>query len=171
MRPRLAVAGGEPAGRPGPSLKARALRLLAQREHSRAELERKLGPQADTPEALAEVLDALQAKGFIDEARVAESLLHRRSGLLGAARVRAELQAKGLSEALVAEAVRGLRDTEAVRAQAVWARKFGTPPADLAERARQMRFLASRGFAAEVIRRVVPGRGAPCGVAGDDDVV
>lgn len=155
--------GGARPGRPAPSLKARALRLLALREHSRAELERKLRPHADPPEALAPVLDELQAKGFINEARVADSLVHRKAERFGAARVRAELQAKGLSTELVDGAVQQLRASEAERAQAVWARKFGAPPRDPAERARQMRFLAARGFAAEVVRRVVPAFGADPG--------
>jgi regulatory protein len=139
------------------SLKARALRLLAQREHSRLELERKLLPFANEPQALAEALDALQAKGFINDERVADSVLHRRASKLGTARVRAELQAKGLDSAVVQAAVESLRDTEVERARAVWQRKFSRPPADASERAKQMRFLAARGFGAEAIRRVVSG--------------
>ena len=145
---------GRAAARPL-SLKARALRLLAQREHSRLELERKLLPYADTPDAVTEALDALQAKGFINDERVADSVLHRRASKLGTARVRAELQAKGLDTAVVQAAVETLRGTEVERARAVWQRKFGQPPGDASERARQMRFLAARGFGAEAIRRVV----------------
>ncbi len=145
----------------GPSLKARALRLLAQREHSRAELERKLRPHETEPGTLAQALDGLEARGFISETRVADSVLHRRADKLGTARVRGELQAKGLSEAVVDEAVQRLRETELARAQAVWAKRFGQAPADPAERARQMRFLAARGFAPEAIRRVVPRVGQP----------
>jgi len=139
------------------SLKARALRLLAQREHSRLELERKLLPHADAPEAVAEALDALQARGFISDERVADSVVHRRASKLGTARVRAELQAKGLDAAVVQATVEALRGTEVARAREVWQRKFGQPPADASERARQMRFLAARGFGAEAIRRVVSG--------------
>ncbi len=142
---------------PPPSLKGRALRLLAQREHSRAELARKLAPHVQEGEDLGAVLDALQARGFIDEQRVVESLLHRRAGKLGAARIRQELQAKGLDAAAVQQAVAQLQGSELERARAVWRRKFSAPAADAAERARQMRFLAARGFGAEVIRRVVSG--------------
>ena len=150
------AATGRGAARPL-SLKARALRLLAQREHSRLELERKLLPNADEPEAVAQALDALQAKGFISDERVADSVLHRRASKLGAARVRAELQAKGLDTTVVQAAMETLRGSEVERARAVWQRKFGQPPADAAERAKQMRFLAARGFGAEAIRRVVSG--------------
>ena len=72
---------------PEPSLKSRALRLLARREHSRAELERKLAAHASEPGELAQALDELSALGLINEDRVAASLLHRRVSRLGAARV------------------------------------------------------------------------------------
>ena len=141
--------------RPGPSLKARALKLLSMREHTRLELERKLRVHAESPEQLAQALDALQAKGFINEDRVVESVLHRRAARLGASRVRQELQAKGVAETAISEAMAQLRSTELARAREVWGKKFTHPPADAKERAKQMRFLISRGFGAEVVRRVV----------------
>lgn len=139
------------------SLKGRALRLLAGREHSRAELEKKLAPHEQEPGEVQRALDELQAKGFISEQRVVESVIHRRSARLGAGRVKQELQAKGVSAEAVAEAVDRLRGTETERAREVWRKKFGEPAADGAGRAKQMRFLASRGFGAEAIRRVVRG--------------
>jgi regulatory protein len=139
------------------SLKGRALRLLAGREHSRVELERKLKAHETEPGELARALDELQAKGFINEQRVLESVVHRRASRLGAARVKQELQAKGLDPAAVAQAVAELRGTEVERAREVWRKKFGSPPTDAAERGKQMRFLMARGFGAEAIRRVVGG--------------
>ncbi|MDO9201181.1 MAG: recombination regulator RecX [Hydrogenophaga sp.] len=139
------------------SLKGRALRLLSGREHSRAELERKLRPHETEPGELARALDDLEAKGFINEQRVLESVVHRRAAKMGAARVRQELQAKGLSPDAVAQAVADLQGSEVERAREVWRKKFGEPPADAAERGKQMRFLASRGFGGDAIRRVVSG--------------
>ena len=137
------------------SLAGRALRYLAQREHSRAELQAKLAPHVQEGEDLAAVLDALQAKGFIDERRVAESLVHRRAPRLGTQRLLQELRSKGLSDALVRATGEQLRATELERAQAVWRQRFGQPPGTPQERARQMRFLASRGFGGDVVRRVL----------------
>ncbi|MGB6099320.1 MAG: RecX family transcriptional regulator, partial [Comamonas sp.] len=111
------------------SLKARALRLLAQREHSRSELVAKLGRHVQEGDDLGALLDALQAKGFIDETRVAESVLHRRAPLLGTQRVLQELRRKGLSDDLVQRAAAQLRGSELERARAVWARRFGGAPA------------------------------------------
>ena len=138
-----------------PSLTGRALRLLSSREHSRLELERKLSPFEEEPGALALVLDALQAKGFINEARVLASVLHRRAAKRGTALVRQELQSKGLAPEAVREAVSQLSATEVERAAEVWHKKFGEPAASPQEVARQMRFLASRGFSTDAIRRVV----------------
>jgi len=140
-----------------PSLKGRALRLLSGREHSRAELQRKLAQHETEPGELDRALDELQAKGFINEQRVVESVVNRRAPRLGAARVRQELQAKGLDPQAVAEAVASLQDSEELRAREVWRKKFGAPPVDANERARQMRFLLTRGFSSEVVRRVVSG--------------
>ena len=141
------------------SLKGRALRLLGGREHSRAELERKLGKYEEEPGQLVRVLDELQAKGFISEQRVVDSVLHRRAQRLGAARIRQELQAKGIDGELVSQALQQLRGTEVARAREVWMRKFDLPPQDAAERGRQSRFLAARGFGGEVIQRVLGSSG------------
>ncbi|MES2686791.1 MAG: recombination regulator RecX [Pseudomonadota bacterium] len=139
----------------GLSLKGRALRYLAAREHSRAELERKLAAHAESPQQLAQVLDELQAKDFISEARVVESVINRRAGRFGAARIRHELQGKGLAPEAVADAVSGLKASEVERAREVWRKKFGEPAADAAARGKQMRFLAARGFGGDVIQRVL----------------
>lgn len=133
------------------------MRLLAGREHSRAELQRKLSPHEIEPGELARALDDLQAKGFINEDRVIESVVHRRAPKMGAARVRQELQAKGLDPAAISQAVQTLQGSEVARAREVWLKKFGTPAQDATQRARQMRFLAARGFGGDVIRRVVAG--------------
>ena len=137
------------------SLTGRALRLLSGREHSRAELERKLAKFEEAPGQLAQVLDTLAAKDFINEGRVVESVVHRRAGRLGASRIKRELQQKGLEPEAVALAVTHLRETELERARAVWGKKFGAQPSDAAERSKQMRFLASRGFGGDTIHKVV----------------
>ncbi|MFZ4478312.1 MAG: recombination regulator RecX [Rhodoferax sp.] len=138
-----------------PSLKSRALRLLSGREHSRSELERKLERFEQEPGTLSRALDELQAKGFINEQRVIESLLHRRAARLGAARIKHELQGKGLDPQAVNQALAGLQASEHERALTVWQKKFGAAPTSPLEAARQIRFLASRGFGADAIRQVV----------------
>lgn len=139
------------------SLKGRALRLLSGREYSRAELVKKLTPFETTPGELAKALDELQAKDFINEQRVVDSVLHRRSAKLGAARIKQELQSKGLDAGAVLDAVDLLKSTEVERAREVWRKKFGNAPENASERGKQMRFLMSRGFGSEAIRKVIAG--------------
>ena len=139
------------------SLKGRALRLLSGREYSRAELVKKLTPFETTPGELTKALDELQAKDFINEQRVVDSVLHRRSAKLGAARIKQELQSKGLDAGAVLDAVDLLKSTEVERAREVWRKKFGFAPENATERGKQMRFLMSRGFGSEAIRKVIAG--------------
>lgn len=137
-----------------PSLKGRALRWLAQREHSRAELERKLRPHETEPGEVERALDELQAKGFLSEQRALDSVLHRRAGQFGAARLQQDLRARGIDEALIRPALQALRDTELERATEVWRKKFGQAPLDAKERARQARFMAARGFGGDTLSRL-----------------
>ena len=141
------------------SLKGRALRLLATREQSRSELEKKLKAHEETPGQLTVVLNELQAKDLISEARVVESVINRRQAKLGASRIRLELFSKGIDKEAVIQAMAGLKATELDRAKELWQRKFGIKssgqPFDRAAQAKQMRFLAARGFSGDVIRRVM----------------
>lgn len=138
-----------------PSLKGRALRLLSQREHSRAELERKLAKYEEQPGELSRALDELTAKDFISEARVVQSVLHQRAARHGAARVRQELLHKGIAPEAIAEAVASLQGSELDRAREVWRRRFDALPQDATQRAKQTRFLLARGFSGAVVSRVL----------------
>lgn len=137
-------------------MRQRALNLLARREHSRAELARKLAGYGEAGE-IAAVLDVLQAEGLLSNLRFAESLAHARHGRHGSLRLRADLQNKGVAESESASVIAEARSQDLAAAQAVWQKKFGVMPRDAAERIRQMRFLAGRGFPAEVVRRVLGG--------------
>jgi len=150
-------------------LKARALQCLAQREHSRVELRRKLVAHAEAedegavaagaplaelaPVRVEAVLDWLEAHGYLSQERFVESRVHARSARFGNLRIRQEL--KQHQVALPADAAQALKESELERARAVRERKFAQLPADAAERARQARFLAGRGFSPEVIARAL----------------
>ncbi len=145
--------------RPEPTLKARALRMLARREHSRTELERKLAPHAESAEQLESLLDRLVETGLLSNERFAQSLVYRRAATRGTAVIRHELRGHGLADEIVSEKVAALERSEYERARALWSRRFGAAPDSLAERARQSRFLLSRGFSSDVVRRVLAGGG------------
>lgn len=139
------------------SLEARALGWLARREYSRAELRRRLQQYETSEDEIDRVLDQLESRRLLSDERFTESLIHRRSARFGVARIRQELASHGVSASDVAESLDVLRASEFERARSVWLKRFGEPPTDSADRLRQMRFLAARGFSHEVIRRLVRG--------------
>jgi regulatory protein len=139
------------------TLHERALRLLARREHSRAELARKLRAHLAPEDDLEALLDDLTRRKQLSEERYAESRANALSRKFGAARIARELRAKGLDKGLAESASAAARSTEVERARAVWVRKFRNAPESREERARQMRFLQSRGFSFDAIRAVIRG--------------
>jgi regulatory protein len=155
--------------RQAPSLRARALRYLAQREHSRVELRRKLLRDDDDVDAIDALLDELERARLLSDARFAQSLVHRRQARYGNARIAQELATHALDAQTTAQALRALESTELARALAVWERRFGVLPRDAAERARQSRFLTQRGFTAQTVRAVLRAAGGQGGAAEDDD--
>jgi len=139
---------------PGLSLKTRALRWLSRREHSRQELRTKLRRLAtDDPAEVEAVLDQLAAQGHLSDARFVEARVHTRHARFGNRRIVLELRQHGLAPS--PEQQQQLRATEMARAYDVWRKKFGQCATDVASRARQARFLAARGFSAEVVHRIV----------------
>lgn len=152
---RAADAGSGKPERKGPSLKMRAVGYLSRREHAREELSRKLAAYAEEGDDVEAVLDALEKEGWLSTERFAQSLVHRRSSRQGTARIVQELRQHGVDDVQVAEVREQLRATEYDRALEVWKRKFDAKPDDRAAYAKQARFLASRGFAHDVIRRIL----------------
>ena len=163
--------------RPALTLRSRAIGYLAQREHSRVELRRKLldaaarqqrlraaaegGGPPDALGAAAEqevdaLLDWLTGKGLLSAERFVESRIHARAPRYGNLRIRQELAQHGV--ALEPDAADALQASELDRARTVWAKRYGGVAPDAAGRARQARFLTARGFSSEVVRRVVAGR-------------
>ncbi len=151
--------------RAGLSLRARALNLLAMREHSRAELARKLAPHAESDEAVVAVIETLEQAGHLSERRFVESVIRRRSERYGSRLIEYELQGHRIADDVSGPLLRELAADERQRALAVWRKRFGRAPEDLPERAKQQRFLARRGFDAEIIasvfRAIRDGSGEP----------
>ena len=129
--------------------------MLARRERTRQELARKLAPLTENPDEIPELLDDFERRGWLSENRVVEQVVASRRRRFGAQRIAHELREKGVSESAVAGAQQQLKDSELDAARAVWRRKFGAPPADARDKARQMRFLQGRGFSFDVIRRLL----------------
>ena len=143
-----------PAGKP---LRERALSLLNRREHTRAELARKLTPHAEPEDDLNGLLDEFERRGWLSDERYARMRANARAGKHGNTRIAHELRERGVAEDVIASTLGELEQGELARARAVWATRFGSLPGDAKERARQARFLQGRGFGWEVIRAVLRG--------------
>ena len=140
-----------------PSLRARAVRYLSQREHSPLELRRKLLRYCEESDEVDALLASLEQAGLLSSERFAQSLIHRRQQRYGNLRIAQELNAHGLPGDVTATLRQSLKDSELARAHAAWARRFEALPQDAAERARQARFLTQRGFSSDTVRAVLRG--------------
>jgi len=131
-------------------LKARALRYLVRREHSRDELARKLAPHATSKEILEGTLNWLESTNKLSNQRFAEIRAHVLSRKYGAAKIRHDLKSKGVSEAIADRAVAEVDDV--AKAKEILARKYRAPANSREERAKRVRFLQGRGFSYDTIR-------------------
>jgi regulatory protein len=134
------------------SLKARALKYLSAREHSRLELTRKLSRHAQEGDDVDALLDRLEAANLLSQSRFSESLVNRRAARFGNNRILSELQSHGIDTDALSDIKASLSQDEVERAREVWRKKYGQPPVDAAERAKQMRFLQQRGFSLRAIQ-------------------
>lgn len=137
------------------SLKARALKYLSAREHSRLELARKLSRYAQEGDDIDALLDALETAKLLSQSRFSESLVHRRAARFGNSRILSELQSHGIEGSTLDDIKANLAQDETARAREVWKKKFKQAPSDAAERAKQMRFLLQRGFSMSAIQSVM----------------
>ena len=141
--------------KPELSLHTRAMRYLVRREYSRAELNAKLLLKATPDDNVERVLDELAARGWLSDSRAVEQVVRQRRNRFGMQRIAFELRQKGIGEDLINDALPQMRETELEAARSVWQRKFGIAPKDAKNKARQIRFMQSRGFMPDVIFKVL----------------
>ena len=140
---------------PAHTLRERALALLARREHSRAELTRKLEAAGYALEEIGLLLNEFEAKNWLSDQRFAESYVADHQAKAGSIKLAYDLRQRGVSDAIIEGVVSNNRDSELDRARDVWRKKFGSPPTTPSDKAKQMRFMQSRGFGGEIIRRAM----------------
>lgn len=137
------------------SLKERAIRLLAGREHSRVELARKLAPHG-TPDEIEATLERMTELDLLSDSRFAHAWVRSHAARFGVARLRHDLAQRGVARELIDEALDGeCHEDEIERARALWRGKFGQAPRDRREWAKQGRFLQGRGFSTSVISKLL----------------
>lgn len=149
------------------SLRQRALNYLSRREYARSELLHKLSSYTEDQSEIEALLDELAGKGWLSEQRFTDQLIHAKRGKYGSRMVAHELQEHGISEEVVDHARSELKTQDYSNAAEVWRKKFGELPKDTKEKAKQIRFLQSRGFDLGIILQVLKHNGATI----DDDNV
>ena len=142
------------AGKPV-SLKAQAVRLLARREYARDDLEQRLIAKGEARDEVAAVLDELSSQGLLSNERFAHALVAQKSGSYSRRSIRGELKRKGVSGEAIEGAIAEAPIDDDAAMLALWQRRFGTAPANDREKARQIRFLQSRGFALSAIFKML----------------
>jgi regulatory protein len=142
------------AGRPV-SLKAQAVRLLARREYARDDLEQRLIAKGAARDEVVVVLDELSSQGLLSNERFAHALVAQKSGSYSRRSIRGELKRKGVSGEAIEGALSDVPVEDEAAMLALWQRRFGTPPANDREKARQIRFLQSRGFELSAIFKML----------------
>lgn len=139
----------------------KAMDYLARREHGRVELQTKLtkfGFDANTAE---DAISRLVADGLQSEQRFIEAFVRSRINQgKGPAKIRADLRGRGLDDGLIEDGLADAGQNWHTLAREVRFKKFGMErPADFKEKARQMRFLQSRGFEPDHIQAAVSAGG------------
>ncbi|HSR01353.1 MAG TPA: recombination regulator RecX [Methylophilaceae bacterium] len=137
------------------SLKQRALEYLSKREYSAVELGQKLKTYADGSDDIPALLNDFIARGWLSDRRFTEQIVRARKVKFGSAKIAHELREKGVDDELIADAVAEIQDNELERATEVWHKKFKQPASNRNEWAKQARFLQSRGFSFDTIKKVL----------------
>lgn len=146
------------------ALTAIAYRQLARRDRSRREMQRLLATHCSDAEIVDRILDRLQSRGWLSEARMAAQFVDTRRARMGTQRLRQEMTRRGLAAEVIAQSTAGLEQEDLAIAAALWRKRFGEAGADRRERERQLRFLLARGFSRAVALKVLR-------TAGDHDVL
>lgn len=137
------------------TLRQRALEYLGKREYSYAELGQKLKTYADDGDDIPALLEDFKARGWLSDARFTEQIVHARQSKFGSAKIAHELREKGVSDDLIADAIEQVKDNELDNATEVWRKKFKISPKSREEWAKQARFMQSRGFGFDTIKKVL----------------
>jgi len=137
------------------SLRQRALEYLGKREYSYTELGQKLKAYADDGDDIPALLEDFKARGWLSDARFTEQIVHARQTKFGSAKIAHELREKGVADHLIADAIEQVKDNELSNATEVWRKKFKHGPKSREEWAKQARFLQSRGFGFDMIKKVL----------------
>jgi len=136
-------------------LRQRALEYLGKREYSYHELGQKLKTYAEEADDIPALLEDFKTRGWLSDKRFTDQLVHARQVKFGSGKVANELRQKGVADDLISDAIISLKENELSNATEVWRKKFKVPASNRDEWAKQARFLQSRGFGFDIIKKVL----------------
>ena len=143
-------------------LKKRALYYLGKRDYSRVELERKILTYSESLKIsrvdLELMLDELEEKDWLSDDRFSEQFVLSKKRKFGARKIAHELKLRGVDESIISRALRVIKDDEFLLAKKIWEKKFNQIPITIDEKAKQIRFMQSRGIEVAIINQIVSGK-------------
>ena len=143
-------------------LKKRALYYLGKRDYSRVELERKILTYSESLKIsrvdLELMLDELEEKDWLSDDRFSEQFVLSKKRKFGARKIAHELKLRGVNELIISRVLRDIKDDEFLLAKKIWERKFNQIPITIDEKAKQIRFLQSRGIEVAIIHQILSGK-------------
>ena len=143
-------------------LKKRALYYLGKRDYSRVELGRKILTYSESLEIskadLELILDELEEKDWLSDDRFSEQFVLSKKRKFGARKIAHELKLRGVDELIISRALRDIKDDEFLLAKKIWEKKFNQIPITIDEKAKQIRFMQSRGIEVAIIHQILSGK-------------
>ena len=143
-------------------LKKRALYYLGKRDYSRVEMGRKILAYSDSLEIskadLELVLDELEEKDWLSDDRFSEQFVLSKKRKFGARKIAHELKLRGVNESTISRVLGDIKGDEFLLAKTIWEKKFNQIPITIDEKAKQIRFMQSRGIEVVIIHQILSGK-------------
>ena len=143
-------------------LKKRALYYLGKRDYSRAELRKKILVYSETLEITKDnlelVLDELEKKEWLSDIRFSEQFVLTKKRKFGTRKIAHELKLRGVEELIINRVLKDIKDDEFFLAKQIWEKKFNQIPITINEKAKQIRFMQSRGIEVSIIHKILSGK-------------
>jgi len=143
-------------------LKKRALYYLSKRDYCRVELRRKILAHSEFLEIskadLELVLDGLEEKDWLSDNRFSEQFVLSKKRKFGARKIAHELKLRGVDESIISRVLKDIKSDEFLLAKKIWEKKFNQIPITIDEKAKQIRFMQSRGIEVVIIHQILSGK-------------
>ena len=104
------------------------------------------------------VLDELENKDWLSDNRFSEQFVLSKKRKFGALKIAHELKLRGVNKSIINRVLRDIKDDEFLLAKKIWEKKFSKIPITIDEKAKQIRFMQSRGIEVTIIHQILSGK-------------